>query len=221
MADIQFIKAHWNSDLFNGKENSVTEAWFTKLCEFYSESQRHYHTLVHIENMLRLFDRFKHIISNKEAFLLAIYFHDIIYDPKSNQNEEKSVALFASFYDELMNHNVFDLTIKSQVIAFINTTITHTLCEMESISLKNDLAMFLDFDMEVLSWPTNQYSIYGSQIRNEYSHYSKEDYREGRTRVLKAFLKRESIYFSDIFKREKEQQARDNIELEIRNLLEN
>jgi predicted metal-dependent HD superfamily phosphohydrolase len=48
---------------------------------YFNEPQRHYHNMFHISRLLK---------ENKnlsDMMLLSIWFHDIIYDPKSKENE--------------------------------------------------------------------------------------------------------------------------------------
>lgn len=38
--------------------------------------------------------------NDKQVFLLALYFHDLVYDATSSSNEEDSQALFEKFSEE-------------------------------------------------------------------------------------------------------------------------
>jgi pantetheine-phosphate adenylyltransferase len=80
MVDANFIEQHLSS---LGFKPSVLEN--------YSESHRYYHTLKHLIEVidhLKLQDQF-----DKELFLAAVY-HDAVYNPKSDDNEEQSAKLF-------------------------------------------------------------------------------------------------------------------------------
>ena len=57
----------------------------------YVESHRHYHNLQHIGSMLARLDN-PH--PGDDAVELAIWFHDIVYDPESPDNETRSARLF-------------------------------------------------------------------------------------------------------------------------------
>jgi hypothetical protein len=79
------------------------EREFLMIANYYSEPQRHYHTLQHIEDCLKHFDIFAAwcdaappgetsaerncSVRDRSILLLAIFYHDIIYDPKSSCNE--------------------------------------------------------------------------------------------------------------------------------------
>lgn len=59
----------------------------------YSKRNRHYHTLDHLEHMLNQFNAIKTEISEWDATLFALYYHDIIYNPLKSDNESKSADL--------------------------------------------------------------------------------------------------------------------------------
>ena len=59
------------------------------------------------------------------------------------------------------------------------------------------------------------YERYAKQIRGEYSHIPEDAFRKGRAAVLRNFLKREVLYFTEDFRKEGEQRARGNMEAEI------
>ena len=60
----------------------------------YQEKHRHYHHLQHIYDLLKLAERYHDQLKNKLAVYLAIFFHDIVYEPHSSTNEEDSAKLF-------------------------------------------------------------------------------------------------------------------------------
>ena len=73
--------------------NRLTQLQFNSdVINAYDEPHRFYHTLEHIEDVLKQLlnaDLLKH----DELFLAAV-FHDIIYNPQSNTNEEDSAEFF-------------------------------------------------------------------------------------------------------------------------------
>ena len=66
---------------------------FHLLAEHYSEPHRAYHTLRHIEECLDELDTTVNEATDRLAVGLALWFHDIIYDPHRSDNEEQSAAL--------------------------------------------------------------------------------------------------------------------------------
>ena len=63
---------------------------YADLVERYAEPHRAYHNLTHISQCLAEFDQVRHITGNPEEVELAIWFHDLIYDPHAKDNEAQS-----------------------------------------------------------------------------------------------------------------------------------
>ena len=66
---------------------------FEGLAARYREPHRAYHTLAHVEHVLRQFDGVRHLANDPDAVELALWFHDVVYDLGSGSNEEDSAAL--------------------------------------------------------------------------------------------------------------------------------
>ncbi|KDR71475.1 hypothetical protein GALMADRAFT_787152 [Galerina marginata CBS 339.88] len=198
-----------NSDL-------TAEKWTNEFVTRYTEPQRHYHTLAHIHSMLDCLDHYRHVVEDEAVMKLAIFFHDWIYDPKGKENEIESIRSFKAFAGEIeLNEDLV-----SRVSQYIERTITHTLpTEVQESKSDLDLCLFLDFDLEVLSRDGCAYARYAEEIRKEYGHMELPDYRTGRVRVLRSFLGRERLFFSDTFHETREQKARENLEREISTLI--
>lgn len=135
----------------------------------------------------------------------------IVYDPRRHDNELRSIEEFEEYCSECPVSE----RIKSQVTELIRATIKHQLPPEADINIAST---FLDLDLEVLSWPWDEYLFYTNQIRLEYAHYSDEDYKVGRRKVMKSFLDRPRVYFSASFEN-LELRARENISNEIKRLL--
>ena len=67
-----------------------------KEIERYNEPHRYWHNLDHIKNMINC-AKSRNILS--DDLFLAIVFHDIIYNPKVNNNEEQSAELLCKYID--------------------------------------------------------------------------------------------------------------------------
>lgn len=97
--NIHFSYLRWlkliTEDLNLSKE--FAEIYFCKLLNYYSQFWRKYHTFDHIYKMLIMVDecKFKDNLSKNKylEFLLAIWFHDIIYVPSRNDNEDVNIVI--------------------------------------------------------------------------------------------------------------------------------
>ncbi len=193
----KFIKLCKN---FSTDKELTLKLW-QEIEDAYSQANRHYHTLKHLENIYNELPKLDFVTE------FAIFYHDIIYDVKQTDNEQKS-ALFCK--DRLTCLNV-DISIIEDTVTLINETKTH------NPSSKCN-ALFLDADLSILGSNEDIYENYTKQIRAEYAVYSQSDYYTGRKKVLKHFLEKERIYHSDYFYNKYEAKARENIENELKTL---
>lgn len=63
---------------------------FVALCASYSAAGRAYHTLAHIAHMLHLVAQWPELVEDETAVQLAIWFHDVVYEPTRRDNEAQS-----------------------------------------------------------------------------------------------------------------------------------
>ncbi|WP_343686386.1 hypothetical protein [Chryseobacterium gleum] len=172
----------------------------------YSEKSRHYHDLLHLENMFTELEDVKGNISDFTGISFCVFYHDIIYDATSKSNEEKSAATAEKRLAELHLSKDDISVISEQIIA----TKSHLLSD------HNDTNYLLDADLSVLGKDFKTYMEYTRNIRKEYSIYPDFLYKPGRKKVLKHFLELESIFKTEYFKEKYEVQAKENIEAELR-----
>jgi predicted metal-dependent HD superfamily phosphohydrolase len=202
-------------DSLTQKNYNVSNKWFDRLWSLHTEPCRHYHTAVHLEEMIHFFTvlREKGFPENmsaedEQAILLAIFFHDAIYDPKSSSNEEDSALLFESFTEE---YNVSNERLVSKVSTYIRATQKHLVSVENSIAL----AIFLDLDMSVLGKKDESYRAYATMIRREYEFVPSELYCQKRAEILELFLEQPFIYGTLPFRETFELMARGNVQREI------
>ena len=179
----------------------------------HGEPQRHYHTWAHIEALLGHYRRWVRYLNRPGPVLWALYWHDAIYDPKAKDNEEKSAQLLEQ---EAAGHlSPHDIEFAA---AIIRATATHTVAEGLPAQDAGDLALFLDMDLSILGAPEAVYDRYEQDIRAEYAFVPEEAYRAGRGAILKGFLSRPRLYFTDIAHAEWDTAARANLARALRAL---
>lgn len=150
-----------------------------------------------------------------KAILLAIFFHDAVYDPTSSRNEEDSAHLFRAFAAETA---AIDNETVRNVVDWIMATKTHQMSSSSSSSPNPNLQLFLDLDMAVLGKTATAYEHYAKLVRCEYQHVPLAVYCEKRATVLAGFLQQAHIYGTDRFQTALEQRARENLANEIESL---
>ena len=190
-------------------DNKIIEAeYWNEIEKKYSQKNRHYHNLIHLENIINELQNIQSEINDWNSILFSIFYHDIIYKSTSKDNEEKSADI-AGIRLKKINLDIYQINkICNQILA--------TKAHKKSNDL--DTNYLLDADLSILGQNWNQYDKYIKQIRKEYSIYPDFLYKPGRKKVLEHFLTFEVIYKTDYFKEKYEKQARENIRKEIETL---
>ncbi|QCE43512.1 hypothetical protein E9099_07835 [Psychroserpens sp. NJDZ02] len=158
--------------------------------------------------MLKQLDQIQTKIEDLDSLRFAIWYHDIVYKSTKKDNEEKS-ALFALKRLKRIN---FKPERAQSVEHLILSTKKHNIL----VTQNNDNAVLLDLDLSILGTDWNTYKKYISNIRKEYKIYPDFMYNPGRKKVLNHFLERENLYFTEHYKKQYEQQARENLSREIK-----
>jgi predicted metal-dependent HD superfamily phosphohydrolase len=174
----------------------------------YGEPHRHYHTLDHIGGLLALLDRHGADAGDRDALVLAVLFHDVVYDPTRQDNEEASARVAS----ERLAALGFPAGTIAKVARYILATRHDRPMDAGGDA---DLALLLDLDLSVLAGAPADYRAYAEAVRREYGFVPEPLYREGRRRVLQGFLVRERIYLTDALHAAWEQVARVNLAGEI------
>lgn len=168
----------------------------------YTEPGRHYHTLQHIRLCLTHEWQVLLLLENPRAVRMAIWFHDIVYDPTRSDNEQRSADLAARYLDEMAEPPEF--------IARVRELILDT--RHKSPPATTDGRYLVDIDLAILGAPPDEFDAYERAIRLEYAHVDDEAFRRGRAAVLRHFLARPSIYATEFFRSRYEAAARANLE---------
>lgn len=203
----------WNSLLPHHEElgEHVLEQWSTP--------PRAYHNSAHLLEMLNALDMLHSPGVPPRSVVLAAWFHDVVYDGNPGQDERASADFAGDALTPLVSTGLLDRQEIEEVTELIEATITHeaSVRPQSTLSAEN-FALFLDADMAILAADSARYTRYAQAVRFEYNHFSDEDFRVGRIKVLKGFLARESIYLSPQGQTLWEQSARHNIHTELEQL---
>jgi predicted metal-dependent HD superfamily phosphohydrolase len=159
---------------------------FEQIIVHYQEPQRHYHNLTHIAKLLDLWELHHSALQDAESIAYAIFFHDIIYNPTQNDNEEQSAVLAQQFMRELHCSPSQIATVTDDILA----TKKHP-----TNSTPTDLQWFLEFDLSILGAELAVYQEYAQQIRQEYQHVPEWQYKIGRRKVLQYFLAQPQLFY--------------------------
>ena len=189
---------------YTDDERVVADLW-NEIEQNYSKSNRYYHSLTHLENLLQLLTEIKQLIEDYDTLLLTLFYHDLIYDSLKSDNEKQS--------SEVAEKRLKQLYISSDKIEKCKAQILAT--KDHNLSLDEDTNYFTDADLSILGKSWDIYSKYSQNVRKEYSIYPDFMYNSGRKKVLKHFLAMDKIFKTDYFYNKFEQQARTNLEKEL------
>jgi predicted metal-dependent HD superfamily phosphohydrolase len=161
----------------------LLEKWNIKvdyniLLSMWNESHRSYHTQNHLLDLIEQINEQKSKLSQTqyEKLVLCALFHDIVYDPKRGDNEEKSAEFFINCCSE--KDNIDLLEVKQMIL----DTKTHE-------SQTNLSQLFIHFDMKVVESDYEKLLEWEKGIKNEFEPiYGKDQYKFGRLHFLESLL---------------------------------
>jgi predicted metal-dependent HD superfamily phosphohydrolase len=175
------------------------ELLWKNFVSLYTEDNRHFHDLLHIEDCLTKLDNWPTYIpaTMRDTIELAIWFHDIIYDTRKADNEESSAALTIHY---LRGH-----TLATDCHALILATRHKQTAGMREEEIMCDIAL------SILGAEPEIYRRYTENIRKEYHWVETDQYAEARAKILTNFLDRERLFQTPSAHERWEKQARLNI----------
>ena len=136
----------------------------------YEEHHRYYHTTTHLLDVVLQLSKLDHF--DDELFLAAVY-HDAIYDPQANDNEERSAALFLA---EAKSASLNKLQMDS-----INRLILDTKTHKPSIEKSQ---LLIKADLSILEQPLSKLIEYEHQIFKEFQFVDYKVYQPKRIEIL-------------------------------------
>lgn len=190
---------------YTDNEPFVFNCW-KEIEKQYTSPKRYYHTLKHLENMMRSTDEVATQISQIDAVWFAVFYHDIVYKATSATNEAASALWFKKQISKTTFASI------DTVVHFIEMTKTH------ERSSNNDLNYLLDADLAILGQSSKIYDTYAKAIRKEYSVYPTFMYNKGRKKVLEHLLKLPELFKTEMFRHKYEFQAKENLARELSQL---
>lgn len=151
------------------------------IAQHWQASHRFYHTEAHLRFLINEIEKL-HTLSSindqaRNILLLAAFFHDIVYEPTANDNEEKSAAML----DKMVNARYPDAQIVKDIIL---DTKTH-----EPQSQLSEVFCALDMYI-VENGSFSELQKWEFQIFKEFQMIDYKFYKMGRLKVLREFAER-------------------------------
>ena len=174
---------------------------YNELIAAYAQKHRVYHTLDHIASCLRHLDVVQHNLKNPEDVEMALWFHDAVYEPFSDTNEEDSAEWAADWLQDRGAEKQTVFRIADHIIDTKSHDTPQTL----------DGQYMLDIDLSILGSSPSVYDEFEFNIRREYKRVPAFIFRKKRKAILEKFMARDQIYTTPYFHEKLESQARINL----------
>ena len=180
---------------------------WSEIEKHYSSSKRHYHNLTHLESLTQQLIALQSNFENWDVIVSSIVYHDVVYNVRKNDNEEKS----AEYATKKLKEFSFPDSLTQRCASLILSTKKHEDADRET-------NLFTDADLSILGSSSSDYKNYALQIRKEYRVYPDFLYNSGRKKVLNHFLNMKMIFKSNEFGERYEKRARLNLLEELKTL---
>lgn len=178
-----------------------------RLIAAYADPSRSYHDVRHLAEVLAEVDALADARTDRDAVLLAAWFHDAVYDGPGA--EERSAALAET---ELAAAGLPDRLV-AEVARLVRLTLDHRPAD-------DDLEgqVLCDADLAILAAPEQRYAAYVAGVRREYADLDDVTFRRGRAAVLRDLAAKHSLFHTAAAQAKWETSARGNLARELADL---
>ena len=175
-------RARWDA-LWQRLGATPPDGAYADLVKQYSTPGRHYHTLSHLDAVLASFDQLRHLAPNPDLAELALWLHDVVWEPMRDDCEQRSVEWAASQLPAL------------QAFPALAALILETR-HFAVPSVDPDAAVVRDADLSILAADEPVFDAYERAVRAEYAMLPAAQFNAGRSRILAEFAGRRPLYFT-------------------------
>ena len=168
----------------------------------YDDPARGYHDLLHLTEVLAHVDALMDPDDpDREAVLLAAWFHYAVYDGRGDEEERSAQLALASLGDSPLGREVARL---------VRLTASHRPADDDHAG-----QVLCDADLGILAADPDRYASYTAGVRREYAHVPDADFATGRAAVLRTLLAKPTLFHTDLARARWEARARANVEAEL------
>lgn len=156
----------------------LSEEIVNNILSKWNEPHRYYHNIDHLNYLLNRISSINDLSDiDKDILIICSYFHDIVYNPKKSNNEEKSIEL-------LNEYTQIPLDIRNRCSLIIKDT------SSSEIPTDDLSKLFWLLDRETLNAEVGDLIEYENKIFKEYQFVPYDVYRKKRIEFLKTVDKR-------------------------------
>jgi predicted metal-dependent HD superfamily phosphohydrolase len=165
-------------------DSATSRTEWAALVGAWSEPHRRYHDLAHLAAVLGIVGELAASATDADAVRLAAWYHDAVYDPRRDDNEQRSAARARAGLRGLVEERRI-----AEVERLVLLTAGHDPQPGDA-----DGAVLCDADLAVLASPPDAYAAYASAVREEYGHLPDAVFAAGRAAVLEQLLALPALY---------------------------
>ena len=183
----------------NAHSADADQVWEV-LAKGYTEPHRRYHDIGHLEHCLHGLDLAATVAHDPGTLELAIWFHDLVYEPGAEDNEERSAEVFSRLMEPFLTPEHIDRA-RQLILTTMHRVQPHG----------GDERFIADIDLSSLAKPWPQFLADSENLRAEEPDKSDEDFFGGKVRFHRSLLQRQRLFNTVPFQLRHEAQARENI----------
>jgi predicted metal-dependent HD superfamily phosphohydrolase len=204
ISDDTELRAAWTAVVGDGPE---ALAGLDDVVARHREPHRRYHGVRHVTWVVRhVHELLAEVpVADAGAVIAAAFFHDAVYDPRADDNEERSAQLA----ERVLAGLGWEAARCAKVGRLVRATASHAPTD------DPETAVLLDADLAVLGAEPAAYQAYVTGVRAEYAHLDDAAWREGRSAVLRSLLGRTPLYSTEPARRRWGARAAANMTAEL------
>jgi predicted metal-dependent HD superfamily phosphohydrolase len=204
------LEREWAKDMdaLGVADSAKAAPIFGFIMDHYGAQGRHYHGVEHLRALFGLLAQYAPQ-ADGAATRLAVWWHDVVYEPLSGDNEAKSA--------DLARVHLAQLGAPADLVDRVCALIIATKNHFTAPSFGDD-DVFMDADIAILGAPEAVYRRYSQQVRAEYAMVPTDRFNAGRAGFLKAACAFPRLFKTDIFEAAFGNQARVNMAQEVADL---
>ncbi|HET9829275.1 MAG TPA: hypothetical protein VFQ11_12275 [Nocardioidaceae bacterium] len=191
------LKRYWPRWLDDGLRGDLEAA--------YAHPSRGYHDRTHLAEVLEHVDELVAADDpDREAVLLAAWFHDVVYDGQGDLEERSARRAETA---------LAGTTLATEVARLVRVTEHHRPAEDDHAG-----QVLCDADLAILAADAGRYASYVRGVRSEHPSVTDADFAVRRAAVLRDLLAKPTLFHTCEARRRWEDRARANVEREVRSL---
>ena len=174
----------------------------------YADASRGYHDTLHLTEVLQRLDELAAEPHDRDAVLLAAWFHDGVYDGQPDA-EERS----AQWAERVLPAEGVPAGTVAEVARLVRLTEHHRPADGDV-----DGQVLSDADLGILAADEARYGSYVATVRREYAHVPDDLFAAGRAAILRDLLAKPTLFDTAYARAHWEAPARANVTRELAGL---